>query len=94
MIIYVDIKADSDGDGSRAKPFRSINEAAAIADPGDTVRVAPGVYREKVDPVNSGTEAKRITYVSTEPLGAVITGSEQVSSWVKCAGNVWAARDI
>ena len=32
MIIYVDIKADSDGDGSRAKPFRSINEAAAMGE--------------------------------------------------------------
>lgn len=94
MIIYVDIKADSDGDGSRAKPFRSINEAAAIADPGDTVLVAPGVYREKVDPVNSGTEDKRITYVSTEPLGAVITGSERLASWERHSDNVWAAREV
>ena len=75
MDIYVDINAKSEGNGSCARPFRSINEAAACAGPGDTVRVAPGVYREKVDPLNSGTEDDRISYVSTEALAAVITGA-------------------
>ena len=42
MNIYVDINANYKGDGSKARPFRSINEAAAIAVPGDTVLVAPG----------------------------------------------------
>ena len=92
MDIYVDINAKADGDGSRAKPFRNINEAAAIAGPGDTIRVAPGVYREKVDPLNSGTEDKRITYESTEPLAAVITGAERVSSWERNSENTWVAR--
>ena len=94
MDIYVDIKARDGGDGSHASPFRNINEAAAVAGPRDTVRVAPGVYREKVDPVNSGTEDKRITYVSTEPLGAVITGSERLASWERHSDNVWAAREV
>ena len=75
MDIYVDINTKAEGDGSFARPFRNINEAAAIAAPGDTVLVAPGVYRENVDPRNSGTENERICYVSTEPLAAVITGA-------------------
>ena len=49
MDIYVDIKTEFKGDGSLARPFKSINEAAAVAEPGDTVHVAPGIYREKVD---------------------------------------------
>ena len=85
MNIYVNIKSAIDGDGSFAKPFRNIDQAAAIAKPGDTVLVAPGVYREKVDPINSGTEYKRISYISTEPLAAVITGSERISSGVPLA---------
>ena len=43
--------------------------------------MAPGVYREYVDPQNAGTEDARITYRSTEPLGAVITGAEVIKSW-------------
>ncbi|MBR3125528.1 MAG: hypothetical protein IKF42_08985, partial [Mogibacterium sp.] len=92
MDIYVDIKSKCGGDGSQERPFRSINEAAAVAEPGDTVWVSPGLYRESVDPLNSGTGSKRITYVSTEPLAAVITGSERVSSWERYSGNVWVAR--
>ena len=60
MDIYVDINAKPDGDGSFERPFRNINDAAAIAWPGDTVLVAPGVYREYVNPKNSGTEDRRM----------------------------------
>ena len=74
MDIYVDIKAKAGGDGSKSRPFIKIINAASIAKPGDTIWVSPGLYRESVDPLNSGTEDSRITYVSVEPLGAVISG--------------------
>lgn len=70
MDLYVDINAIPGGDGSKEKPFAKIGEAAKVAQPGDTVHAAPGIYREYVDPANSGTEDKRITYVSTGPLAA------------------------
>ena len=92
MKYYVDAKAERDGDGSYERPFKRINDAARIALPGDEVLVAPGVYREYVDPVHSGTEEARITYVSTTPLGAVITGAEQVKTWKHYKDNVWVCR--
>ena len=92
MDIYVDLKAKPHGDGSAERPFRKINEAAAVACPGDTVFVSPGIYRENVDPVNSGTEDGRITYVSREPLGAVITGAERIDGWERYTGSVWMKR--
>lgn len=93
MDIYVSAKAPRGGDGTRAKPFKTINQAAAIAEAGDTVVVGPGVYREWVDPQNGGTsDGCRVRYISEEPLGAVITGAEPVKCWEPYEGEVWTAR--
>ena len=92
MKLYVNINAPKSGCGTQDNPFRSIQEAARIASPGDEVLVAPGVYREYVDPVNAGTEDARITYRSIEPLGAVITGAEQVKNWELYQDKTWVCR--
>ena len=92
MIYYVNIQAGREGNGTREMPFRRINDAAKIALPGDEILVAPGVYREYVNPVHAGTEDRRITYRSTEPKGAVITGAETVTGWKKVQGTTWTAR--
>ncbi|WP_044914082.1 right-handed parallel beta-helix repeat-containing protein [Butyrivibrio sp. WCE2006] len=92
MIFYVDTNAFRDGDGSETRPFKTINDAAKIAKAGDEVVVRPGIYREHVIPVNSGTEDARITYRSEKPLEAVITGAELITGWKKEKGTVWSAR--
>lgn len=91
MKIYVAGNVSRSGDGSLDHPFMTISEAADKARPGDTVVVAPGIYREWVKPRNSGTEDKRITYLSTEHGGAVITGSEEIKGW-EAFENVWRVR--
>ncbi len=92
MTIYVNANAKRDGNGTQNAPFRKINDAAKIARPGDEVLVAPGVYREYVDPVNAGLEDAPIVYRSTEPLGAEITGGEVIKDWKHYEGNVWVCR--
>ena len=92
MIIYVNACAGLDGNGTKERPFKRINEAAKVARPGDTVSVAPGVYREYVNPVNAGTEDARIVYRSEEPLGAVITGAERLTGWKQLDNGLWTAR--
>lgn len=92
MIYYVNCNASRDGNGSKAMPFRHINDAAKIALPGDEIIVAPGIYREYVNPQNAGTEETRIVYRSEQPLGAVITGAEVLTGWTKYEGNVWVNR--
>ena len=67
MQIYVDGNAVRSGNGQKEYPFQTISEAAKIARPGDEVLVAPGVYREYVDPANAGCEDARIVYRSVEP---------------------------
>jgi hypothetical protein len=92
MKYYVNAAATSVGDGSKAKPFKKIQSAAKIAMPGDEVIVAPGIYREWVNPVNGGTDKKRITYRSETPFGAHITGAELVKKWTHVSGDVYTAR--
>ena len=92
MIYYVNAKAGRDGNGSKAMPFKRINDAAKVAVAGDEVVVAPGIYRESVHPVNPGREDARIVYRSEEPLGAVITGAEELTGWTRYQGNVWVNR--
>lgn len=92
MKIYVNQLASRDGNGSKEMPFKQINAAAQIARPGDEVLVAPGIYRESVDPKYGGTEESRIVYRSEEPLGAVITGAEEVKKWERYEGSVWICR--
>ena len=50
MIYYVAANASRNGCGTKEKPFQTISEAAGIACAGDEVLVAPGIYREYVNP--------------------------------------------
>ena len=65
-------------------PFETIQKAADIVDPGDTVIVKDGVYKDSIDygAINGstvlirrgGTSSDWVTFKSENPLGAVIDG--------------------
>lgn len=77
--------------GTDAKPFRTINRAAAAAMPGDTVLVHEGVYREWVKPVRGGlSDTRRITFQAADGEHVVVTGAERITSWKPVDGNVWS----
>lgn len=63
MQIYVDGNAVRSGNGQKEYPFQTISEAAKIARPGDEVLVAPGVYREYVDPANADVRMQELCTV-------------------------------
>ncbi|MCR5391470.1 MAG: right-handed parallel beta-helix repeat-containing protein [Lachnospiraceae bacterium] len=90
MKFYVSKNAKPNGDGSKEKPFSTIQQAADIALPGDEVIVGPGIYREEVSPVNAGTAKAPVVFRSEERRAAIITGAEIIDTWEKYKGDVWA----
>ncbi|MBI5835019.1 MAG: right-handed parallel beta-helix repeat-containing protein [Armatimonadetes bacterium] len=61
---YVAPAGQDAGAGTRAAPFATIGRAATVAQPGDTVRVAAGVYRETVRPARGGAAGRPVRYLA------------------------------
>ncbi|MEU8238099.1 right-handed parallel beta-helix repeat-containing protein [Actinoplanes missouriensis] len=90
--LHVATTGNDDADGSRQHPLRTINRAAALARPGDTVVVHAGEYREWVTPRRGGlSDTRRITYQAAEGEHVVIKGSERITTWEADEGTVWRA---
>jgi hypothetical protein len=69
--------ASDDNPGTDASPLKTIQAAADKAQPGDTVLVKAGIYREKVVPPRGGESAdKPIVYKAAEGHAVSIRGSE------------------
>lgn len=88
---HVAQEGNDDHAGTRGAPFRTIQHAADLAQPGDTITVHKGIYRERINPPRSGeSDAKRIVYQAAPGEKVVITGSEIVKNWIKAQGDVWS----
>ena len=88
--IHVAITGNDSGSGSQASPYLTINKAASIAQPGDTVTVHAGTYREWVKPPRGGTgDSKRITYRAAKGEKVLVKGSEHITSWTQQGSGVW-----
>lgn len=91
-IHHVSTSGSDAAQGTESAPFRTINHAAQVAMPGDTVLVHGGEYREWVRPARGGlSNTRRITYTVADGEHAVIKGSEPVTGWEREEGSVWRA---
>jgi alpha-N-arabinofuranosidase len=78
--------------GAAGLPFKTIQKAADVLQPGDTAILRGGTYRESVKPPRGGTgENTRITYKAYPGEVPIIKGSEPVKTWVAQSGGVWKA---
>lgn len=87
---HVSVDGDDANDGSSSRMLRTISAAAALAQPGDTITVHEGVYRERVTPPLGGeSDAKRIVYQAAPGEHVVIKGSETVKGWENVRNDTW-----
>tara|TARA_R110002096_G_scaffold168538_4_gene339386 strand:+ start:7350 stop:9932 length:2583 start_codon:yes stop_codon:yes gene_type:complete len=77
--LVVDANAPGASDqnpGTAEKPLQTISAAAELAQPGDTVRVHAGTYREWVRPARGGTGDVPIVYEAAPGEAVFVKGSE------------------
>ena len=60
------VSVGSNGNGTAESPYGTIQEAADMAQPGDTVMIRPGVYFEEVKFTGAGTKEKPIIFRASE----------------------------
>lgn len=87
---HVSVKGNDKNSGNSEKPFRTINFAAQLAQPGDIITVHAGTYREWINPKNGGiNDSERIVYRAAPGEKVEIKGSEIISGWQLEKGGVW-----
>jgi alpha-L-arabinofuranosidase len=86
---HVSVNGCDENKGSKAKPFRTIQAAANVAQPGDVITVHEGVYRERINPPRGGSDKQRIVYRAAKGAKVVLKGSEVVKGWEKVEGDTW-----
>lgn len=91
-VYWVDAASGNDANTglASASAFRTIQRAAALAGPGTTIYIRPGVYREAIRPAQSGTAAAPIRYVAEQGWATVLVrGSDPSSSlsWTQLTAN-------
>lgn len=87
---HVSVSGNDAGRGTKADPLRTIQSAADRAQPGDTITVHGGVYRERINPPRGGTsDAQRIVYQAARAEHVEIKGSEVITNWAQVQEGVW-----
>ena len=72
--LYVSPRGSNKNKGTAQSPFATISHAASAAKPGDTVKIAPGIYREQIQFRKSGTKTAPITFIGSRgPKGEFLS---------------------
>lgn len=90
---HVSANGNQEGDGSVAKPFKTITAAANKAMPGDVITVHAGIYRESIVPPRGGnSDTERITYQAAKDGKVIVKGSEIAKGWRKQKYDTWVLK--
>lgn len=83
------VSGNDSNPGTFADPWKTLQHAATLADPGDNIIAMPGEYREQVQTFNSGAPLSPVSFISYEKGKAVVKCSETVSGWEQYEGPVY-----
>jgi hypothetical protein len=89
--IYVAAKGNDSSDGSLETPYHTIQKAANMAQPGDTVWIRSGTYRESISPSTDGTLAQAIVFSAYPGEEVVISGCDLLTGWRELGNGIWEA---
>ncbi|HEY2587637.1 MAG TPA: right-handed parallel beta-helix repeat-containing protein [Tepidisphaeraceae bacterium] len=78
---YVATTGSDSHPGSLRQPFQTIQQAANVAQPGDTVMIRGGTYRETVVPPRSGADGAPITFEAFRGERVTIDGADPINQW-------------
>jgi hypothetical protein len=88
----VAVNGSDSGAGSQQRPFRTISKGAEMAQPGDTISVEEGIYRERIKPPRGGeSENLRITYLAKPGSRVTITALDEWNPKWAVNGNLYCA---
>jgi nitrous oxidase accessory protein NosD len=73
-IRYVSVDGNDANPGTEARPWRTLQKATSLAEPGMTVVVRQGTYPERLVLRRSGTASARITFMAQPGESVVIEG--------------------
>ena len=79
-------KADDKNPGTAEQPLRTISAGALLAQPGDTVWIASGIYREEVTCTRSGTATSPISFAAAPGATVIVSGADRMRDWRKEEG--------
>ena len=97
--LYVAKSGNDKNPGSAKAPFATVTRAAAAAKAGDTVKIGPGIYRERITVKCSGKKGSPVTFAGTrgkkgEFLTVIEAPGTVVSDWTpapEIGPRVWKA---
>ncbi len=74
---------DLTGNGSLSTPYQTIAKASSRMRDGDTCIIHAGTYRESINPLQSGTADRPITYKNAGDGAVTLNGTTEITGWTK-----------
>ncbi|GAB4300228.1 MAG: hypothetical protein Fur0025_39710 [Oscillatoriaceae cyanobacterium] len=89
---FVSTTGNDANSGTIFQPFRTIQKAAELAQPGQTIYIRGGTYREgNIRPTNNGTANAPITFTAYNDEDVIISGADPITNWTQHNQNIYKA---
>ena len=82
-------RAADSNPGTEAEPFRTVGHACTVVQPGDTVFLGKGTYRETLRPRQSGVAGRPIRFAALPGQKVILSGADVLTGdWQQYEGSV------